>query len=146
MKKSCALNISLPAWALFTVALCSGPLEAAPAAQPAKTNVVQHSIFIMPTSPKEGIDPFFPNSTRPYETTAPTTHAAPITSLVLRGISGSPGHRLVVINNQNFGAGDEGDVGVPGGKIHVRCLEIKEDSVIIEAGGQRRELRLSPDP
>jgi hypothetical protein len=66
--------------------------------------------------------------------------------LTLKGISGTAGHRLVIINNHTFSEGEEGDVAVSGGRIHVRCIQITSHTVIIEAAGQRRELTLPDNP
>jgi hypothetical protein len=119
---------------------------AAPATQPNKTET-PHSIFTLPSKSSEGRDPFFPDSTRPYEVAATANpQVADLTSLVLKGFSGSLDHRLVIINNHTFAAGDEGDVITPLGRIHLRCIEIKTSSVIIEVGGQSHELFYSNKP
>ena len=55
-------------------------------------------------------------------------------------------HRLVIINNHTFAAGDEGDVITRDGRIHLSCIEIKTNSVVIEVGGQRHELFYSDKP
>jgi len=99
------------------------------------------SVFILPSNPKEGRDPFFPDSDRPYEIAAAANpQAGKATSLVLKGFSGPPDHRLVIINNHTFAVGDAGNVITPSGPIHLRCVEIKTNSVIIETGGQHHEL------
>ena len=120
------------------------PAVAAPAAKPAQPpapEVVTRSTFAMPANPKEGRDPFFPNSTRPYEiVSSAKAHTADISSLALKGISGPPDRRLAIINNHTFGVGDEENITTPQGPIHIRCLEIKTDSVVIECNGQRHEL------
>jgi hypothetical protein len=96
-----------------------------------------------PSSSKEGRDPFFPNSERPYEA-AITTQPGSLSSLALNGVSGLPGHHLVIINNHTFAAGDEEDVMTVTGRIHVRCVEIRDNGdsvvVVVEAEGQREEL------
>jgi hypothetical protein len=107
-----------------------------------KSSQPVHSSFNVPASAHEGHDPFFPESSRLYET-AVATHAAEITTLTVRGFSGTPGNRMVIINNHTFGVGDEGDVLTPSGRIHVRCLEINPNGVVIEANSQRRELNFS---
>jgi hypothetical protein len=123
------------------------PVAAAPVAQPAAPVVVPRSVFVIPTNPKDGRDPFFPNSTRPYETvSAAQPHAGEMSSLVLKGISGPSDHRLVIINNHTFGVGDEENLVTPQGPIHIRCIEIKARSVVIESGGQRHELKYAPNP
>jgi hypothetical protein len=65
-----------------------------------------------------------------------------ISALTVKGFSGTPGHRFVIINNHTFGVGDEGDVITPSGRVHVRCTEVHSDYVAIEVNGQRRELHL----
>jgi hypothetical protein len=123
------------------------PVAAAPVAQPVTPEVVSRSVFVLPTNPKEGRDPFFPTSTRPFEEAASKNPAVgDLTSLVLKGISGSPDHRLVIINNHTFGVGDEGDVITPHSRIHIRCVEIKDNSVVVESGGQRHELSYVSSP
>ena len=131
---------AVAAWlsAAFVMVL---PAAAAPVAQPAAPEVVSRSVFVIPTNPKDGRDPFFPNSTRPYETvSAARPIAGDVSSLVLKGISGLPNHRLVIINNHTLGVGDQADLVTPQGRIHIRCVEIKARSVVIESGGQRQEL------
>ena len=105
---------------------------------------VPKSVFIVPTSPKEGRDPFYPNSSRLFAAavTGNSNAAPPQVALLLSGISIRGEQRLAIINNRSFGVGEEGDVTVPGGKLKIRCVEIRENSVLIEAGGEPRELRL----
>jgi hypothetical protein len=107
-----------------------------------ETNEAPKSVFNLPTSSKEGRDPFFPNSMRPYEAAYNVTHTG-VSALVLRGFSGPAGHRLVIINNHTFGEGDEEDVTTPAGRIRVLCVEIRGNSVLVEADGQREELTFS---
>jgi hypothetical protein len=115
-------------------------VNAAPATRSDETGTPR-SAFTLPSTSKEGRDPFFPDSTRCYETVvAASSRVADVTSLVLRGFSGSMDHRLVIINNHTFATGDEGDVITLTGRIHLSCIEIKTNSVVIEVGGQRREL------
>jgi hypothetical protein len=118
------------------------PVAAAPVAQPAAPEVVvSRSVFVIPKNPKDGRDPFFPNSTRPYEIVeAARPHIGDVSALVLKGISGPPDRRLVIINNHTFAVGDEANLVTPQGPIHIRCLEIKDSSVVIESSGQRHEL------
>jgi hypothetical protein len=125
---------------------CAGVtmVHAAPATKSGKTNFV-HSEFILPSNPKEGRDPFYPDSIRPYENAAAASpRTAAITSLVLKGFSGDLSNRLVIINNHTFAAGDEGDVTTSTGRVHVRCVEIKTNSVIVEVDNQYHELSYTP--
>ena len=71
--------------------------------------------------------------------------AAPIVAdLRLNGISGPPDHRLAIINNKTFDAGEEAEVNTNAGRLRIRCIEIQPDAVIIQIGGERRVLRLRP--
>jgi len=118
------------------------PAKAAPPAKTPAPKPAARASFTMPTNPKEGRDPFFPTSNRPYESVqANQPHVGDITSLVLKGVSGPSDHRLAIINNHTFGVGDSQDIVTPQGRIHVRCVEIKDDSVVIESAGQSHELK-----
>jgi len=106
---------------------------------------VTQALFVNPRGPQEGRDPFFPRSNRPYAEFTPVTKISqPVVNADLRlgGISGAAEHRLAIINNRTFEAGEEGDVPSGSDRVRIRCLEIKADSVIIQlvAGGLRREL------
>ena len=135
---------AVAAWlsaAIVTVLPVAAAPAAAPVAQLVTPEVTLRSVFVLPTNPKEGRDPFFPASTRPYEDAASKNPVAgDLTALVLKGFSGPPDHRLAIINNHTFGVGDEGDVLTPHSRIHIRCVEIKTNSVVVESGGQRHEL------
>jgi hypothetical protein len=112
---------------------------------PAVETPVIQSIFVMPTAPREGKDPFFPRSTRPYTTRVILTNQAAvpiIADLRLNGISGTPEHRLAIINYKTFDTGEDGDVNTNAGRMRVRCIEIQADTAIIQIGGERRVLRL----
>lgn len=126
---SFALILGLPA-AAGTAAKTDAPAD------------VPRSVFVMPANPQEGRDPFFPNSSRPYENApASKKSAGDVTSLVLKGISGPPDRRLAIINNRTLAVGDEQDLSSAQGRIHIRCVEIKTNSVVIEFGGQNFELK-----
>jgi hypothetical protein len=129
------------------LAVIAAPVAQADKADKAKTT---RSVFILPSNSKEGCDPFFPKSNRPYEMAAAanmrTGNITSITSLVLKGFSGSQNHRLVIINNHSFAAGDTGDVITSDGRVHLRCIEIKTNSAVVEVGGQRYELIYSNKP
>jgi hypothetical protein len=121
-------------------------VDAAPPV-PVASQSTTRSIFNFPGNSKEGRDPFFPNSTRPYEdAVAAAPQKADVSSLVLRGFSGPPDHRFVIINNHTFGVGDEEDVITSQGRIHIHCLDIKGNTVTIEVNGERHELSYSANP
>ncbi|MGC9941537.1 MAG: hypothetical protein ABSE48_06850 [Verrucomicrobiota bacterium] len=129
---------------LIALAAASASAIAQQAKTPAGNPATERSVFILPTNPREGRDPFFPESIRPYANAVVAAPAVPIiNTLSIRGFSGTPGNRMVIINNHSFGIGDEGDVLTASGRIHVHCLEINDHSVVIEANNQRRELNFS---
>jgi hypothetical protein len=105
------------------------------------------SIFEQPTSPKEGRDPFFPNSMRYFASiVVPTAKTKDLSSLVIRGKSGTSDHPLVIINDITFAEGDDRDVITTDGRIHIRCLQIVGDLVVIEANGQHHQLHFEMKP
>lgn len=113
------------------------------AAAPMDTNAPILSVFTQPGAPSEGRDPFFPNSMRPYEEQmAKRQHPVELTSLQIKGFSEIAGQRYVIINNHTFAAGDEGDVITPDGRIHIRCLSVGQDSVLVESGGMQHILKM----
>lgn len=100
------------------------------------------SLFVLPSSPKEGRDPFFPESTRTKDVTPTAVHTVEISSLKVPGISGPPGHLLAIINNHTFAVGDEGEVLTPTGRVNLRCLEINPDHVLVLVNGQVHRINL----
>ena len=63
--------------------------------------------------------------------------------LELKIISGTPQRRLATVNNQTFLVGETLRVIVRGGELRVRCLEIRESSVLVDVMGEGpRELKL----
>ena len=114
------------------------------AGAPADTNAPVQSVFTMPTAPSEGRDPFFPDSMRPYEdAVSKVKRPAELSSLQIKGFSNIGSQRYVIINNHTFGAGDEGDVITSAGRIHIRCLAVGEDTVMVESGGAQHLLRMT---
>jgi len=101
------------------------------------------SAFVMPADPKQGKDPFFPNSVRPYVSLQPKPLKPAVidVSLTLNGIT--PG-KLVMVNGRSFSEGEEGEVVVNGVRKKLRCIKIKDESAIVELlpEGERRELKM----
>jgi hypothetical protein len=111
----------------------------------AVTNSIPQSIFVVPKNAEEGRDPFFPTSDRLWRVTTvklPPRPNTPAVSLVLNGLSGTADHRLAMINGRTFAEGESNEVTTAGTRVLIRCIEIKESSVVIEVGGARRELSL----
>ena len=127
-----------------TPAKLSGPPPAATNATPAEPEIPK-SAFIIPTTPQEGKDPFYPRSLRLFTSVnvTPTNQPTAIAvELQLKALSGPADHRLAIINNHTFEPGEEGEVVTNAGRVRIICLEIKDDSVVVLVGGERRILRL----
>ncbi len=94
---------------------------------------------------RAGKDPFFPNRVLVPVVKAATPKSTDASQLLqLKGFSGAVNRRLAIINNQTFEVGEEREVTTPGGKIKIRCVEIRADSVVVELPNQagRKELQL----
>ena len=131
--------------ALLPIVAPGDPAKTAPA--PAKPAVVKpapvRSIFVIPTSSREGRDFFYPESLRPYEAlTAAAGSVVESSALICKGVLGTPGHFVAIINNHAFAPGDEGEVKTKGIPVTIRCVEIRNNLVVIEINGQRRELMI----
>jgi hypothetical protein len=102
------------------------------------------SVFVVPASPQDGRDPFFPQSIRqrPIIPQVTTNVPAVVVELELKGISGTADRRLAIINNGNFARGEEGDVQTNVGRVRITCKEITADSVQVVVNGQQRVLTL----
>ncbi len=100
--------------------------------------------------PKLGKDPFFPKSVRRLPAApAAVPGGAPSekvekpsvwSNLTLKAILGTKTRRLATVNRTTFGPGETAAVKFPGGSVRIKCVEIKSQSVIIEAEGEQREL------
>ena len=112
---------------------------------------IPKSVFIIPSNPNEGRDPFFPDSTRPYETsTEKGADASSLHDLTVGSIMDAGNGRVfAIINNHSFAPGDEGTVrAADGRRISIRCVAInsKTGAVTIESGGTRAILNFSSRP
>jgi hypothetical protein len=64
-------------------------------------------------------------------------------TLELKGISGTKGHALVLINDQTLAVGESAKVRVGKTNVLVRCLEIRDDSARIQIVESKEERNLS---
>jgi hypothetical protein len=135
LKKSLIAGLA----AAGATAIQGQPATTAPAKPPA-------SEFVMPAGPQDGRDPFFPESTRPYEGAVVAKPHAPVVEtniFTITGLSFEHGHEMVIINNHTFAPGDEGDVLSSGGRVHLKLIEIRAGAAVIEANGTRSEVPIS---
>lgn len=119
----------------------------------AKTNQaaieIPRSVFTIPVKAADGRDPFFPLSRRMVVETKPgkigETPTPPPVAVSLKGISRGAGNkRFALINDKTFTVDDEHEVVMNNSRVRIHCIEIKEDSVIVEVNGVRQELRMRP--
>ncbi len=113
---------------------------------------IPQSVFMIPKAREDGIDPFFPTSERfralRTTTSTSTNKPPPVLELVINGFSvtGNPPNQTyyVTINGRTLALNEEKDVVTPQGRSRVRVIEIRpaEEIAVIEANGERRELRL----
>jgi hypothetical protein len=117
------------------------PATPAPAATPQEPQVVK-SVFV--DRPNFGRDPFFPNSLRRGKTVqdAVVEPVANFNNIVLKGTSGTAEKRLAILNNKTFAAGEEGELRIGGQLTKIKCVEVREKSVVISINGVTRELFL----
>lgn len=67
-----------------------------------------------------------------------------VQKIKLKSVSGTPERRFAIINNRTFEKGDEALVKIGEKTVRVRCLEIRDTSVVISIDGvdRNRELKL----
>ena len=143
-----SLSFSLLLLALSPV----GGRAAQPAAMPHLDEVAStKSVFVDDVN--FGKDPFFPASKRRVPVVAvPATNVVQdagffsqvFASVVLRGISGLPTKRLALLNNRTVEVGEETEIKYNNQSFRVKCLEIREKSVLLGVDGSKetKEIRL----
>lgn len=75
---------------------------------------------------------------------APAGAPVHYTNLVLKNISGPKTHRFALVNNQTLSVGETARVKLGDSEVRIRCMEIRDRSVIVSVDGQQgsRELVL----
>lgn len=116
-----------------------------PGAPPVRELQFIKSVF--ENSPASGKDPFFPKSIRrgtPVSTNSTIEQIPSFTFLALKGISGSKLHRLAIINNRTFETGEEAELKTGTQTVRVKCVEIRDDCVVVSINGLKQNLYLGP--
>jgi hypothetical protein len=72
----------------------------------------------------------------PVFASIPIASRANPTNLVLKGLSGSATRRFALINDGTFLANEQGKVRLGDSNVVVRCLQIRNDSVVIQVAGE----------
>jgi hypothetical protein len=108
------------------------------------------SIFI--SDKAFGRDPFFPNSSRrkfdPVPMHNAPTNWVPVSvdsgfdQFALRGVSHSANGRLALVNYSSMAEGEEKEFKVANQVVKVRCVSIRDRSVVISIKGHTKELFL----
>lgn len=130
---------------LLVQASASGQQPVPPATEAAGPS---KSVFVNDVA--YGKDPFFPRSTRreakapPVEVVRPVEVA--VDGLKLSGTSGTHPNRLAIINNRTFAVGEEHTIKLGEQRLNVKCVEIRDDSVVVNVGGLTRELHFRRKP
>lgn len=101
---------------------------------------VPHSTFDVTIKPTK--DPFFPLSMRQPVPSATNALAFSASAFALKGLSGPNGHRLALINNRTLGVGESTELTTAAGKTKIRCLDIRESSVLIRVGAQPEPIEI----
>src|SRR5260221_3545623 len=103
--------------------------------------------------PRFGKDPFFPKSKRRVAVEVVARISATpdasafnqvIGSVVLKGISGVAGRRLALLNTKTLATGEEADFKVNNQLVKIKCVEVREKSVVIglEGSTETKEIHL----
>jgi len=105
------------------------------------------AVFTIPVTKQEGLrDPFYPKSERIFaHAPVPVVSKGPVVmhaELKLQGFSGPSNHRLAIINGRTMEQGEEAEVNTSNGKVSVRLIEIKAESVVVQTPTERQELKL----
>ncbi|MCX7867087.1 MAG: hypothetical protein N2438_08170 [Limisphaera sp.] len=113
--------------------------------------VIPRSVFEIPGDPSQGRDPFFPRSQRLFAGRTGSTNVTPVARIqwTLRGLAGTPQQRLATLRTSGdrprtliLAEGEETSLPAAGGEVRVRCVQIRDDTVVIEVNGVQQELRL----
>jgi hypothetical protein len=111
--------------------------------------MIPQSVFV--DKQDSGRDPFFPQSVRRRQviTRVVATNQIPQVSAILgqlslKGISGTKAQPLALINSSTIAEGELADIRCGRQIVKVRCVEIRDRSVLVELHGtsETRELKL----
>lgn len=124
-------------------------LQAFAEAKPTSEAVAPGPLSVFINDPGFGKDPFFPKSTRipqvkTNELVEPLPPVQPVVpdEIVLKGINLLKDRRYCILNNRTVTVGEEFDLKLKGKVYKVRCVEIKDKSVVIGVNGISKELPL----
>ena len=64
------------------------------------------------------------------------------TNLVLKSITGTPKRRFAMINGTTLAVNDSAKIPLASGKVSVRCVEIRDNSVVVQIAGENQPQEL----
>lgn len=111
--------------------------------------VIPQSTFV--DKQDSGRDPFFPQSVRRRQVitrVVATNHVPQVSAILgqlsLKGISGTKAERLALINSSTIAEGELADIRCGRQIVRIRCVEIRDRSVLVELHGtsETKELKL----
>jgi len=142
------MNLFTKSAGLLGIILALLPGRALAEAKPAVGASSAGPLSVFVNNPGFGKDPFFPKSSRiPLVKTNDVTEilapppAVP-DEIILKGINLLKDRRFCILNNRTIGLGEEFDLKLKGKVYKVRCVEIKDNSVVISVNGTSKELPL----
>ena len=110
----------------------------------AKAGSVTRDAAILKMSPaqitegKKRVAAFVPHTAKPEEAPDPAWEG----QVKLTGLSGAHDQRLAILNGKTFARGEKGEVKANGKVIQVHCLEIRENSVVVEVEGYKKPIEI----
>ena len=125
------------------------PGRALAEAKPTSDASIAGPLSVFVSDPGFGKDPYFPKSSRiPHvktnesvELPSPPPPSVP-DEIVLKGINLLKDRSYCILNNRTVTRGEDFDLKIKGKVYKVRCVEIKDKSVVISVNGISKELHL----
>lgn len=124
----------------------SKPAASKPA-EPAQEAPPPRSVFVI--DPQVGRDPFFPRSTGRLGRISVKTNdpVATVSSqfpdeIRCQGFSNQRDKIIVIVNGKSITKGEKIELNVRGLRVHVRCVDVTEKTILLEANGITKELPL----
>jgi len=126
------------------------PAAGKPAAAPAPEAPPPRSVFVI--DPQAGKDPFFPKSIRPFGRIPVRTNEVAVTSsqfpddIRVQGFSNQRDKLIVILNGKSIAKGEKIELHIRGQRVQVRCVDLTEKAIVLEANGFTKELPLPVSP
>ena len=110
----------------------------------AKTGAAARDAAILKMSPvqitegKKRVAAFVPHAGKIEEAPEPAWEG----QVKLTGLSGTRDQRLAILNGKTFAQGEKGEVKANGKVIQLHCLEIRDNSVVVEVEGYKKPIEI----